>query len=342
MDFIELKNFLKDRGEPGFRYRQIRDAFAKQAAISFQDVKNIPKKLACELEAELSPLSFSAEKILSARDQRAHKAIFKLKDGALIESVFLSALPNVWSACVSSQAGCPLACSFCATGQSGFKRNLTSAEITDQVVFWKNFSKAKNLAGSFSHIVFMGMGEPFLNWPAVKEALGLFISPDYFAFAARHISVSTSGIAPGIKNLAKEFPQVNLALSLVFPDNKLRGKYMPVNQRYNLDDLRSALEYYLAKTNRKVFLEYILFAGINDELRHADKIADFINSIENGAKLMHVNLIVSNSAEAEFSAPNAKTVQNFLNFLRRKRVSATIRKSLGDEICGACGQLAGK
>lgn len=342
MNFDELKKILKESGEPGFRYRQIKDAFCKQAVLRFDEIRIIPKKLAGDLEGKISPLSFSLEKIVSAKNKLSYKALFRLDDGLLIESVLISAISGTWSACLSSQVGCQLACRFCATGQNGFKRNLTSEEITDQVIFWKNFVKTNNLPGTFSHIVFMGMGEPFLNWTEVKAALNRIISPDYFDFGARHISVSTSGIATGIKDLAREFPQVNLAFSLVFPDNKQRDEYMPVNRRFNLEDMRKAIEYYIEVTNRKVFLEYIMLAGVNDQRNHADKICDFIDSIENGAKLLHVNLISYNSTNAEFKSSDAKTVKNFLNFLQRNHVSATIRKSLGEEIDGACGQLAGQ
>lgn len=342
MNFDELKKILKESNEPGFRYRQIKDAFCKQAVLSFAEIKNIPKKLANDLETKINPLSVSLEKIISAKNKLSHKALFRLDDGLLIESVLISALSGTWSACVSSQVGCQLGCRFCATGQNGFKRNLTSEEITDQIIFWKNYVKVNNLPGTFSHIVFMGMGEPFLNWPEVKQALNQIISPDYFAFGARHISVSTSGIATGIKDLARDFPQVNLAFSLVFPDNKQRDEYMPVNRKHDLNDMRKAIEYYIGVTNRKVFLEYIMLAGINDQQHHAEKINDFINSIENGPKLLHVNLISYNNTSAEFSASDPKTVKNFLNALQRKHISATIRKSLGDEISGACGQLAGQ
>jgi len=341
MNFDNLKRILKEMEEPGFRFRQIRDAFAKQGCAEYSEIGNIPKKLASELEAKVPALSFSLEKIVSSRDGFSHKALFLLSDGNMIESVLLSSSENEWSACVSSQAGCPLACRFCATGQSGFKRNLTEEEITDQIVFWKNFLKTGKAAGVFSHIVFMGMGEPFLNWLEVKKALHRIISPDFFAFGSRRVSVSTSGIADGIKDLAREFPQVNLALSLVFPDNKMRSEFMPVNKRFNLGALARALDYYIAKTNRKVFLEYVLLAGINDQTRQAAQVADFVNSIENGAKLLHVNLINYNGSAEGFSAPDSLMQKKFLKALQEKRISATIRKSLGNEIGGACGQLGG-
>jgi len=340
MDFNKLQLILKEMGEPAFRYGQIRDAFTKQSILDFKDISTISKTLAENLAGNISPLSFKAEKVLESRDKLSYKARLRLADGLVIETVFLSPLPGRWSACISSQVGCPLACRFCATGQSGFRRNLTSEEIIDQVLFWKNFFKERKLTGKFSSLVFMGMGEPFLNWPEVKSALKILINPEFFNFGSRSISVSTAGIVEGIKNMAREFPQVNLAVSLIFPNNKDRSQYMPVNRRFNLSQIKKALVYYFSKTNRKVFLEYIMFKGLNDQLAQADELIEFIKSIENGTKLFHVNLIRYNVASGGFSPSDAKTTEWFKNYLAQNKVGATIRKSLGAEIKGACGQLA--
>ncbi|MDD5071855.1 MAG: 23S rRNA (adenine(2503)-C(2))-methyltransferase RlmN [Patescibacteria group bacterium] len=342
MDFNKLKLTLKKMGEPDFRYRQIKDAFAKQFILDFESISTISKSLADNLAGEVAPLSFQAEKIFESKDGLSFKALLRLPDGLAAETVLLSPLPGRWSACVSSQVGCKLACRFCATGKSGFKRDLTCEEITDQVLFWKNFFKTRKLAGKFSSIVFMGMGEPFLNWPEVKNALRILTGEEFFNFASRDISVSTSGIVEGIKNMAREFPQVNLAVSLVFPNDRQRSQYMPVNRRFNLNQLRKALIYYFSKTNRKVFLEYIMFKSINDQLAQADELIEFIRSIEGGAKLIHVNLIRYNVAAGDLAPSDVKTAQWFKNYLAKKKIGATIRKSLGAEIKGACGQLAGK
>ncbi|MFA4833826.1 MAG: 23S rRNA (adenine(2503)-C(2))-methyltransferase RlmN [Patescibacteria group bacterium] len=342
MDFNKLQLILKEAGEPAFRYSQIKDAFTKQSILDFKDISTITKSLAEDLAKKISPLSFKVEKVLESRDKLSFKARLRLFDGLAIETVFLSPLSGRWSACISSQVGCLLACRFCATGQGGFKRNLTNEEITDQVLFWKNFFKERKLSGKFSSIVFMGMGEPFLNWPEVKESLKILISPEFFNFGSRSISVSTSGIITGIKDMAREFPQINLAVSLIFPNNKDRSQHMPVNRRFNLGDLKKALTYYFSKTNRKVFFEYIMFKGINDQPAQADELIEFIKSIEGGAKLIHVNLIRYNIASGGLAPSDVKTTEWFKNYLARNKIGATIRKSLGAEIKGACGQLVRK
>ena len=341
MDFNKLQSTLKEMGEPVFRYKQIKDAFIKQFILDFKDISTISKSLAEDLAKKISPLSFKVEKVLESRDKLSFKALLRLSDGLAIETVLLSPLPGRWSACLSSQVGCQLACRFCATGQGGFKRNLTNEEITDQVLFWKNFFKERKLAGKFSSLVFMGMGEPFLNWPEVKSALKILISPEFFGFGSRSISVSTSGIVDVIKNMAREFPQINLAISLIFPNDRQRSQYMPVNRRFNLNQLKKALVYYFSKTNRKVFFEYVMFKGLNDQPAQADELIEFIKSIEGGTKLIHVNLIRYNAASGGFSSSDVKTIEWFKNYLAKSKIGATIRKSLGAEIKGACGQLAG-
>ena len=185
------------------------------------------------------------------------------------------------------------------------------------------------------------MGEPFMNWEEVKNAIKQLIDPDFFNFGSRHISVSTSGDCLGIKKIAKEFSQVNLAVSLIFAEDNLRSEYMPINRKFNLKKLQLAISSYLEKTNRKVFLEYVMLKGINDDLTQANNLINFIETIENGKKLLHVNLINYNTTMAEFVPSDASTVNKFKNYLLRKNIKTTIRKSLGDEIKGACGQLAG-
>ena len=340
MNFHKLKSALKELGEPNFRYKQIVSAFCEKGVLDYSQISNIPKKLAEDLEKSVKSLSFGVEKIYSAGNNFSFKARLKLNDNEFIETVFLSPLSGVWSACISSQVGCQLGCKFCATGQSGFKRNLSAEEIIDQIIFWKHFLRAKKLNGNFSNIIFMGMGEPFMNWEEVKNAIKQLIDPEFFNFGSRHISVSTSGDCLGIKKIAKEFPQVNLAVSLIFPEDNLRSKYMPINRKFNLKKLQSAISSYLNKTNRKVFLEYVMLRDINDNKEQASNLIDFIEKIENGKKLLHVNLIRYNTTMAEFTPSDLRVVNKFKNYLLRKGIKTTIRKSLGDEIKSACGQLA--
>ncbi|HBR71748.1 MAG TPA: 23S rRNA (adenine(2503)-C(2))-methyltransferase RlmN, partial [Candidatus Moranbacteria bacterium] len=297
------------------------------------------------LEKEMKILFLEPVNILVSKNGDSIKALLKTSDDNFIETVLLSSsdLENEkrsWSACVSSQIGCAMGCRFCATGKMGFKRNLTAEEITDQILFWKQYlKKLKN--NSISNIVYMGMGEPFLNWENVSESLKILTSKDLFGFGSRSLSVSTSGIAEGILKLAEEFPQVNLAISLHFPDDEKRSEFMPVNKKDNLEKIKEALQKYFQKTKRKVFVEYILLDGINDSEKDAEKLAKYLHSIGN-AHLLHINLIRYNMTSADFLPSSRNKAYIFKEFLSKRKINSTIRKSLGEEIQGACGQLAGK
>lgn len=387
MDIEKLKNFLEEHNQPEFRLKQIAKAVYQDGVSSFAEITTLPKSLEPEM-SKLRILSFEVEKILEASDGQAAKASLRLGDGNIIETVLLWPARNAdagkagKSVCVSTQAGCPMNCSFCATGRGGFKRNLTAEEITDQVLFWRQylnknpsptlpFKKGENL---ISNVVYMGMGEPFLNWENTKKSLQDLIDPQKFGFGSRSISVSTSGIPEGIIDFAKEFPQMNLALSLHFADNEKRSRFMPVNRQYDLVEIKKALQAYFKITKRKVFMEYIMLAGINDSREDAEKLAQYLNEIGE-TKLLHVNLIRYNSsnviARSEatrqsqdlsqeerdchgrpehaglprndiYRASSKNKTEEFKKYLLRNKINATIRKSLGEEIQGACGQLAGK
>jgi len=187
----------------------------------------------------------------------------------------------------------------------------------------------------------MGMGEPFLNWEQVSESLENLIDPEIFGFGSRSISVSTSGIPEGIEKLAVEFPQVNLALSLHFADDEKRSELMPINRKNNLEALKKSLQNYFTKTSRKVFLEYVMLEKINDSQEDADKLVKFVKSIGK-LQMLHVNLIRYNATDSEFKASSKERTIDFKNYLLENNIPVTIRKSLGEEIQGACGQLAGK
>lgn len=341
MNIQELEKFLTEKNQPKFRLEQIKKAVYRDGISSFSEILTIPKDLRETLRKNAEILSFAAEKILVSRDKRSIKALLKLKDGNFIETVLISSKPGIWSACVSSQVGCPLACRFCATGKLGFKRNLTAEEITDQVLFWKQYLKKKNIQENFSHVVYMGMGEPFLNWEETRKSLEILTDKNLFGFGSRGISVSTSGIPEGIANLGRYFPQINLALSLHFADDKKRNRFMPVNKKYDLEDIKSALQKYFRNTKRKVFIEYVMMDGINDGIEDAKNLAIYLRAIGN-TRLFHVNLIRYNIASQDFKPSSREKTQQFKNFILDKNIHATIRKSLGEEIQGACGQLAGK
>ncbi len=344
MNLGKLKEILKINKQPVFRLRQIIKAVYQNHISSFEEVSTLPAGLKEILKKEIAILPFEINKVLVSKDQRSIKALLKLTDGNIIETVLISPKPGIWSVCVSSQVGCPMNCLFCATGKGGFKRNLTAEEITDQVLFWRQYLKKKNpkmIIHKIGNVVYMGMGEPFLNWDNVKESLKILTDKDMFGFSSRGISISTCGIPDGIKKLAKEFPQVNLAISLHFADDKKRSEFMPINKVFDLEEVKDSLEKYFDVTRRKVFIEYIMLAGENDNLHNAEKLAEYLKSIGN-THLLHVNLINYNATFAQFNPSPENKIQDFKNFLLKKRISVTVRKSLGEDIEGACGQLAGK
>lgn len=336
--------------QPKFRIEQVKEAIYKDGVSSFLEITTLPKDLREALSGETKILSFEAEEILVSKNREAIKASLRLEDGFFIETVLMSPRPGSWSTCISSQVGCPLGCEFCETGKAGFKRNLTGEEISDQVLFWRQYLISnqemaisdKENKNDISNIVFMGMGEPFLNWENVGESLRIIMDEKLLGFGSRSISISTSGIAEGIEKLAKEFPQINLAVSLHFADNEKRTRFMPINKKYDLKKLREALQKYFSLTRRKVFIEYIMMVGINDSEKDARNLEKYLRSIGN-IQLLHVNLISYNSGEdKKFRSPSKNTVLKFRNYFLEKKINCTIRKSLGQEIQGACGQLANR
>lgn len=341
MDIIKLEKLLNDSGQPKYRLRQIKQAIYQNNIEKFSDIKNIPTELREKLAQEINILSFAVEDVLSAKNHDSIKALLKLNDGLCIETVLISIKPKTWSACISTQVGCALKCNFCATGRQGIIRNLNAEEITDQVLFWRQFLKKEKISGNFSNIVYMGMGEPLMNWENVAASLKNLMNHDLFGYGARSISVSTSGIPDKIIELGKKFPQINLALSLHFADDEKRSRYMPINRKYNLATLKGALEQYLKITKRKIFIEYIMLNGINDNLEDAKKLIEYLKTFKY-YYLLHVNLISYNIAGNNYQSSSDKKIKIFRDYLTKKKIAATIRKSLGGEIKGACGQLAGQ
>jgi 23S rRNA (adenine2503-C2)-methyltransferase len=341
MDTKKIEEKLRELGQPSFRLKQIQKAVFEDGVSSFLEITTLAKDLREKLDGEMKILSFEVEKVLVAKDKQSVKALLKLYDGKNIETVLISPKPGDWSVCISCQVGCPMNCLFCATGKMGLQRNLTAEEITDQVLFWRQYLKKNSRIENcdVSNIVYMGMGEPFLNWAAVSESLKDLINLELFGFGSRSISVSTAGVPDGIAKLAEEFPQVNLAISLHFASDGKRSEFMPINKKYNLENLKKSLQEYFRKTSRKVFIEYILLNNINDSREDAEKLSRFVKSIGK-LQLLHVNLIRYNSTGSEFAASSKEKTVRFKDYLLENHISVTIRKSLGEEIQGACGQLA--
>ncbi|MFA6198063.1 MAG: 23S rRNA (adenine(2503)-C(2))-methyltransferase RlmN [Patescibacteria group bacterium] len=316
---------------PAFRYAQINRAVFHDLIDNWSQATTLPQTVRAGL-ANTWPLSFEVRRLESS-DQRTTKALMTLADGAVIESVLMR-YPKRNSVCVSCQVGCAVGCSFCATGRLGFRRNLTPWEIISQVLLFSRQLKVKN--ERVDSVVFMGMGEPFLNYESVLPAIRLLNDPAGLNLGARHMSISTSGIVPGIRRFLKERLEVNLAISLHAPNDRLRTRLMPINTTYPLKTLMSAASEYVSKARRRLMFEYIMIAGLNDTDDCAEELAALLKH-----PLYFVNIIPYNLTGI-YSPTPAHQVKRFINLLRRQHVSVTQRAEFGQEIMAACGQLAGR
>jgi 23S rRNA (adenine2503-C2)-methyltransferase len=269
--------------------------------------------------------------ILGKIEDGVVKARLKLDDGLLIETVLMK-YQDWYSACLSVMVGCPLGCKFCATGKMGFKRNLTTEEITAQIDFWADFLKGN---GRVSHAVFMGMGEPFLNWENTYKAINIFNKPGKYNLASRHLTVSTAGIVPGIYEFTKLNFQVNLAISLHSAFQEKRELIMPVAKEYSLVELMKSAGHYVKKTGRKIFFEYALINQFNDTFADIEQIKKMF-----GSKLFHLNVIVLNQVDQNFKPSEMGRREAFIRALKKNKIPYSVRRSIGREINAACGQLA--
>lgn len=284
-------------------------------------------------------MSSVALKLLkTSRDGRAYKAVLSLADAKDIETVLLRPSLRRWTVCLSTQVGCAVGCTFCATGLMGLKRSLSAEEITDQVLFWRRFMLREGLPGQVDNVVYMGMGEPFAAYESVAESLRILMDQKQFGLGARRISVSTAGLAPKIERFASDFPQVNLALSLHAANDALRDNLVPLNKTYSLSHLAASLKTYLSLTRRKVFLEYVLLLGENDSPENAAELAAYVKSIGEPA-LLHVNLIAYNPTATSHRSVSEEQAREFQARLLAAGLKSTVRQNLGRDIDGACGQL---
>ena len=336
MNFESVKEYIKSAGLPNFRIAQVRDAVYKHGITSWEEATSLPAQIRRDLAEKYPILSFKVSKMVFSKADKAAKALLTLQDGRQIETVLLKP-QDTWSVCVSSQVGCPLHCSFCSTGKMGFRRDLTDEEIADQVLMWYQYVRKEKLGERISSVVFMGMGEPLLNYLNVVKAAQTLSNPDYLNIGARHISVSTAGIADKLHKLAVDLPQANLAVSLHNADDSERSKLMPVNRRFNLEDLQKAVEEYIAMTGRQVFLEYAVLENVNSRPEHIRKLAKWIYGIKDNY-LIHVNLIACNLGRG--MKTDDKVVKDFAAAVKAMGIGVTIRKSMGNDVLAACGQLA--
>jgi len=330
MDFKQLDKILAS--EPKYRQKQINNLLFKDLISDWQEASVLPLALREKLNQECS-LNI-ASKIFGSKSSYTTKALLSLSDGAQTETVLLKHSDGRRTVCVSCQVGCPMACQFCATGQLGFTRNLIAWEIVEQVLFWARQLKVKD--EKITNIVYMGMGEPFMNYTNVLDSIRLLNDADKFALGARHISISTCGLVEGINKLSNENLQVNLAISLHAPNNELRSQIMPINKKYPLDKVLAAVKKYVQKTSRRVMFEYVLLRGVNDSMWDAEELAKIM------AKPLYMVNIINYNPTGKFKATDKNKVNDFINLLKSRGVSVTQRYTFGTDIWAACGQLANK
>ncbi|MBD3359923.1 MAG: 23S rRNA (adenine(2503)-C(2))-methyltransferase RlmN [Candidatus Buchananbacteria bacterium] len=337
MNLKLLKNSLKN--EPAYRFKQCQQVIWHDLIDDWQKAFNLPQKLRVELNQKI-PLELEA-KIIRSDDKKTIKALITLIDDKKIETVLMRHNDGRNTVCVSSQVGCPLGCLFCSTGQVGYKRNLEIDEIITQVLFFARLLKKENK--KVTNVVFMGMGEPFLNYDNVIEAIKILNNKDYFNIGARHISISTIGLPEDIYKLSKENLQINLAISLHAPNNKLRDKLIPLNKKYSLNQVLTVVKDYIKETNRRVMIEYIMLKDFNDSEQAANQLVELLKYLP--SKLYLLNLILYNKGDFlnnKFQPSSPKNVALFKHILGRNKINVTERHRFGKEIDAACGQLANK
>ena len=325
MDLVLLQETLAELGEPSFRAKQVW-SWAARGATGYEDMTDLPAALRSELAARVPFSTLSVERESSSKDGTV-KALFHTADGRAIEAVLMRYRDGRHSVCVSSQSGCPLTCTFCATGQMRFARNLTASEILDQALHFRRMSVV-------DHVIFMGMGEPMMNLDHVLEACSRL--PDV-GVTHRRTAISTVGWIPGIDRLTETEMPIRLALSLHAADEELRSQIMPVNDRYPLADVLDACERFYAAKRRQVFVEYVMLAGVNDSRKHAIQLAAVLDP-----KIYKVNLIPYNPTDSIYDGSERDAIAAFRDVLVSKGVRATIRLTRGQDIDAACGQLAAK
>jgi 23S rRNA (adenine2503-C2)-methyltransferase len=327
-------------GEREFRAVQLSHHYFGRLVRDAAEMTDLPLAARNRLTAGLLPDLLTPVRELTCDGGATRKTLWRLHDGARVESVLMG-YPDRITACVSSQAGCGMGCPFCATGQAGLARNLSTAEIVDQVVWFARIAASGVVHSSpprLSNVVFMGMGEPLANYPRVVDAIRRLVAPppEGLGLSQRHVTVSTVGLVPAIKRLIGEDLAVTLALSLHAPDDDLRDELVPVNQRWKVAEVLQAAWSYAARTGRRVSIEYALIRDVNDQPWRADLLGSLL-----AGKLAHVNLIPLNPTPgSRWDASTAPVEREFLRRVRAAGVPATVRDTRGRDIDGACGQLA--
>ena len=331
LSYNEMDELILSLNEPKFRAKQLYD-WIQKGAESFDDMLNIPKSLRDKLSKDWIVGAVKiCERFVSAIDG-TRKYLLELSDGNLIEAVLME-YDYGYTICISSQVGCRMGCKFCASTIGGKERDLTPGELLSQIICVQ-----KDLGQRISNVVMMGIGEPFDNFQNVLKFIELVNAPEGLNIGQRHISISTCGLVDKIYTLADKNLQINLLISLHAPDNESRSKIMPVNNKYPIEKLIEACDYYIEKTNRRISFEYTLISGVNDSLEEAEKLAKLLKG-----RLCHVNLIPVNKVEETgFLKSGKNSILEFKKRLELRGIAATVRREMGSDINAACGQLRKK
>ncbi len=329
----ECKQWMEESGEKPFRAAQIFDWVYQKGCLSFDAMTNMSKDLRAKLNSSFCFPSLKCIRTLNSEDGETIKFLWELRDQKRVESVLILSKERR-TVCVSIQVGCPARCAFCASGKEGLKRNLTPAEVVEQVLHIDRFLKEKG--ERVSHIVFMGMGEPMENYETLVKAIQILNDPSAFHISQRRITVSTVGVVEGIRKLAQEPFKVNLVLSLHAPNQHLRKKIIPYARKYPLEEILMAMDEYAEKTGRDITYEYTLLSGLNDQREHAEELAQLLSG-----KQCTVNLIPYNPVEGlRLHRPEKQAIEEFRFILEDHRINTTWRYTKGKDIAAACGQLA--
>lgn len=334
LDRNGLKDYFISIGEKPFRSQQVLKWIYQEGVSNFDEMTNLSKSLREKLTrvAEIKPPEFVYDQHSA---DGTHKWIVQVGNGNKVETVFIPET-NRGTLCISSQVGCALDCTFCSTAQQGFNRNLSAAEIIGQV--WRANEIVRAEGNAITNVVFMGMGEPLLNFHAVIDSTNLMLDDLAYGLSKRRVTISTSGVVPAIHKL-REFTDVALAISLHAPNNELREKLVPLNKKYPIEELVPACKAYLDETTlRKITWEYVMIDGVNDQLTHAKQLAKLLEGVPS-----KVNLIPFNPfPNTDYRRSKAESVKKFQDYLMSTGLTTTVRKTRGDDIDAACGQLVGK
>lgn len=327
--------FIQKHELPGYRLRQLNQAFFKDLITSWDQLHTWPKALRAKLAEELSFFSLNEDRKFVSKREDTVKVLFRRKkDDQRIETVLMKHDDGRNTVCVSCMVGCPVNCQFCATGKMGFGGSLTAQEIVDQVMYFQRELAADDQR--VTNVVFMGMGEPMLNLPEVQKAINTLTDADQLGLGARRITISTSGYIPQFKKLVADGFRGRVAISLHAPNQELRARLMPVAKLFPLDKLMAALDDYVALTNKRITYEYIMIRNVNDQVEHAQQLVELFAN-----RLAHINLIPYNPIKEEsFERSLPEQIRKFTRVLGEYGINYTIRVTMGDDVNAACGQLA--